>query len=78
MINHPNRGRRPAPVSGVAPFVVTTDVTGVLHFLRSTTWTSERTRASVFESAPEAQAAIERARQFNPRAVRWARIEGQG
>jgi hypothetical protein len=77
MVNHPNRGRKPAPVSGGAPFVVTTDVTGVLHWLRSTTWTSARERASVFDDVESAQAAIERARQFNPKAARWARIVGE-
>jgi hypothetical protein len=77
VIAHPNRGRKLASVSGNAPFVVTTDVTGVVHWLRSTTWTSARERASVFDDVESAKAAIERARQFNPKAARVAKIVGE-
>lgn len=77
MISHPHRGAKLANVSGNAPFVVTTNVTGAVYFLRRTAWTAERERASVFDSVEAAQEAINRARQFNPKAARAAKIVGE-
>jgi hypothetical protein len=42
---------------------------GVLWFLRSTTWTSEFNRCTLFGTREEAQAALDYARQFMKAAV---------
>lgn len=55
-------------------FRVTTNITGPTYYLTRTTWTSELARAGSFATREAAQAAIERARQFNPKAAKTARI----
>ncbi len=55
-------------------FIVTTNVTGPTYYLRSTVWTAERTRASVYATEDAARLAIADAKMFNPKAARKARI----
>jgi hypothetical protein len=70
---------RPSAVIGNAPFRVKTMGLGGSgdYYLKGTVWTSHRADANTFDDAVAAQAALDKARKFNPKAAKLASIIGQ-
>jgi len=48
----------------MSKFVVVTDITGPLYYLRGTVWTSELIRATQHDTREQAQDALDNARRF--------------